>query len=154
MKIRARYRRVRGRCLCSISWLLWWRLRSEVMINNYAWGWFDWLENCSWLDQVLDWFLSCDDHLKHSDDRTSQSVFVVIFWINFFQRLKGLQRIVKVAHLITIITDKLQDIVRVWSCFCRQVNVPCVFGLSIHEVGSDQPLDVALFCFVFLVSDQ
>lgn len=153
-KIKDRYRRVQGRFLCSISWWLLWQLSSEIKNKNYAWWRFYWFKNGCWLDQVFNRLFSSNDHLKNSDNWTSQCVLVIVLRINLFQSFESFQSIVEMTHLVAVISDKLQDIVRVSRCLGWKIYIPSVFGLSIHDVSSYQPLNVAFFSLVLLVSYQ
>ena len=58
------------------------------------------------------------------------------------------------THLVVIIRDKQQNRIGICRCFSRHIDIPGIFRLAVHDVGSDQPLDVALLSFVLLVPNQ
>lgn len=58
------------------------------------------------------------------------------------------------SHLIAIVADDLQNVIGFSRCLSGEVNFPRILGLSVHDVSSDEPFDVAFLAFIFLVSDR
>ena len=103
---------------------------------------------------MLNWLFSRNHHLEDPDDCPSQSIFVIILWVYLFQGFECLQGVIKVSHLITIVTDKLKNVVWISRSLSWKINIPSILSLPIHNVSPNKPFDITLFSFVFLVSDQ
>ena len=102
---------------------------------------------------MLDWLFASHHHLKDTQNASSQSIFVVVFRINFLQCLKCFDRIVKVAHFVGIVANQLQQIIGISWCLGWDIDIPCIFGFTVHNVGPYQPFDVSILAFVLLVPD-
>lgn len=59
---------------------------------------------------MLNALLSCDCHLENSDYAPSQRILVVVFSVDLFKGLEGLDRVIEVSHLIAIVANKLEDV--------------------------------------------
>ena len=102
---------------------------------------------------MLDWLFASHHHLKDTQRASSQSIFVVVFRINFLQCLKCFDCIVKVAHFVGIVANKLRQIIGISWCLGWDIDIPCIFGFTVHNVGPYQPFDVSILAFVLLVPD-
>lgn len=103
---------------------------------------------------MIHWLFSCYRHLEDSEDTSSKRIFIIVFLIYFFESFKSLNSVVEVSHFIWVISNKLKEVVGVSWCFGWDVNVPSIFRFSVHYVGSNEPFDIGLLTFVFLVSDS
>ena len=57
------------------------------------------------------------------------------------------------AHFVTIVSDQLQNVVRICRSLGWKVHIPGVLSLTVHDVCSNQPFDVTFLSFVLLISD-
>jgi hypothetical protein len=55
---------------------------------------------------MLHGVLTSNHHLEHSQHTPPQRVVVVVLRIDLLKRLKGLDRVVKMTHLIGVVADK------------------------------------------------
>ena len=120
---------------------------------KYLWWTFCWFQDSSCLDEMFNWLFSCDYHLEDSQNTSSQGIFIVIFRINFLESLECFNSVIEMSHFVTVISNELQKIIGISWCFSWDIDIPCVFRFTIHDVSPDQPLDVSFFTFVLLVSE-
>ncbi len=98
-------------------------------------------------------FLTSNNHLEDTQNASSQRIFVIVFRVNFLKGFESFNCVVKVTHLVGIVANQLQKVVRICWGLGWDIDVPSIFRFAVHDVGSYQPFDVSLLAFVFLVSD-
>lgn len=114
----------------------------------------DGLENRQGLNQMIGRFLVGDDHLEHPDDGSPEGIVILLIIIDLLERLKGLERIEELPHLIAVIPDDLENIEGVGGGLHGQIDVPGGLGLAIHNVGPDEPPQEDILAPVPVVADE
>ncbi len=102
----------------------------------------------------LPWLMSGDNELKRSSTSSPLALPVLRIGIHTLHEIERPRRIVKVAHLVRLVGDQLQQIERLRRLVELQVELPRQAWLVIANVASRQPAQVNIVVLDFLVLDQ
>ena len=112
------------------------------------------LESVNDLAQCLARLMSGHDLLKGARTRSSLALPVLGIGIHAFHEIKCSCRIVKVAHLVAIVGDELQQTERLGRLLQLQVELPGGARFVISNVASGEPAQIDVVVFQLLVFDQ